>query len=40
MDESIEELLENDEIDPIEAGFMIGEEDGKNYEGYEEENFT
>ena len=40
MDESIEELLENDEIDPIEAGFMIDENDAKNYEGYEEENFA
>lgn len=32
MDETIEELLEDDEIDTVEAGFMIGEEDGKNYE--------
>ena len=34
--ESINEQVENDEISPFEAGFMQGEEDGKEYEQEEE----
>jgi len=34
--ESFDDLLENDEISPIEAGFMQGEEDAENYPDQDE----
>ena len=32
LEENIDELLENDEINNVEQGFMFGEEDAEEYE--------